>query len=90
MHNAAHEGHTAIAQVLLQAGADANALINWDDGTPLIRAASAGHIETVRALLAGGAEVNANDRYERTALMIAKEKGHTEVVELLKAAGAKE
>jgi ankyrin repeat protein len=40
-------------------------------------------------LLDAGADVNVKDKEGRTGLMRAQEEGHTEIVELLKKAGAK-
>ena len=45
---------------------------------------------TVKALLEAGAEVDARDKEGKTALMRATEKGHADIVQLLKQAGAKE
>lgn len=53
-------------------------------------AAWAGHTNTVKALLNAGAEVDAKDDKGKTTLMRATEKGHAEIVQLLKQAGAKE
>ncbi len=53
-------------------------------------AAGHGHINTVQALLDAGADVNAKQKYGGTALKYAIAQGHTEIVELLKQAGAKE
>jgi len=44
----------------------------------------------VLVLLDAGADVNEKTDNGRSALLIAEEEGHTEIVELLKAAGAKE
>ena len=56
----------------------------------LFEAASKGDTEKVQALLAKGADVNAKRDDGVTALMEAKKKGHKEIVQLLKKAGAKE
>ena len=56
----------------------------------LIAAAIDGDIEKVKALIAAGADVNAKDNDEYTALDYAKDGGHTEIIKILKAAGAKE
>jgi ankyrin repeat protein len=47
-----------------------------------------GHLEVVRALLGAKADVNAKMDNGQTALMMASQGGHQEVVELLKSAGA--
>jgi ankyrin repeat protein len=47
-------------------------------------------IEVVRALLAAKADVSARNNDGITALMIASNKGQSEMVKLLKQAGAKE
>ncbi len=53
-------------------------------------AAEKGHTATVQAWLEAGAELNANAKNRMTALMEAQDSGQTEVVEILKNAGAKE
>jgi ankyrin repeat protein len=53
-------------------------------------AALQGHNDTVQALLAQGADVNAKDNDGGTALILAKEEGHKEIVRILEEAGAKE
>jgi ankyrin repeat protein len=79
---------------LLSAGIDVNrrygndlTALMWaagysDDATPADGAA------TVRLLLAKGAQLDLADNRGRTALMIAAERGHAEVVTQLLAAGA--
>ncbi len=54
-------------------------------------AAKRGQTDIVQALLEAGADINAKDKYGKTtALMFAAANGHTDVVELLKKARAKE
>jgi uncharacterized protein len=55
----------------------------------LIRAAHRGQTEKVLALIKMGADVNAKANDNKTALMWAARNGHTEIVDLLKSAGAK-
>jgi ankyrin repeat protein len=56
----------------------------------LISAAENGHTATVKALLDHGANPNAQNNQQKTALLVAIEKGHAEVAELLKNKGATE
>jgi ankyrin repeat protein len=55
-----------------------------------MQAAFSGNPDTVHALLAAGADVNAKDRDGWTALMFAAVKGHTDIVRVLRQAGARE
>jgi ankyrin repeat protein len=52
-------------------------------------ASGGGHPEIVKMLLRAGADVNMKAVEGETALSVAKEEGHSEVVQLLKAAGAR-
>ncbi|XP_030756084.1 ankyrin repeat domain-containing protein 17 isoform X3 [Sitophilus oryzae] len=56
--------------------------------TPLMEAASAGHLDIVRLLIHHGADVNAQSTSGNTPLMYACAGGHTEVVEFLLENGA--
>ena len=47
-----------------------------------------GHTATVQALLEAGADVNATNNEGETALAVAQNNGHTEMVEILRNAGA--
>jgi ankyrin repeat protein len=71
-----------IAQSLIEAGADVNA-VQQDGVTPLMEAASAGQLELVRLLLEHGADPNAKDGKGRMAADHAREGGHTTVLRLL-------
>ncbi len=53
-------------------------------------AAHEGHIDTVKMLLEKGADPNAKSKDGDTALKAASLKGRTQIVELLKAHGAKQ
>ena len=55
----------------------------FDDELNRMRAAHVGHLETVKVLLKGGADVRLKDDMGKTALGYAKEKGHTEVMQVL-------
>ena len=72
-------------QQLLDRGARVNQAVRYK--TPLMHAASEGHLEIVKLLLAKGADVNAQTD-EGTALMMAVSWGHAEIVKLLLDAGA--
>jgi ankyrin repeat protein len=49
-------------------------------------AAANGHTETVKLLLDRGAAIDVRDNEGKTALVWAREKGHTEIVQLIEAA----
>ena len=67
LHFAALNGHTEVAKLLLEAGADKDAANNLGI-TALHSAAESGHIEVVKLLLAAGADKDKADSEERTAL----------------------
>jgi ankyrin repeat protein len=73
---------------LLGAGADVNAK-NADGVTALWIAAYGGHRDAVEALLAAGADPNVKAK-DFTVLKAAMGKGHGDIAEVLKKAGAKE
>jgi ankyrin repeat protein len=77
------------AELLIRAGADVNARMEkpWD-GTPLMRAASAGAIRTATVLLDAGAEINATQTYGESALWHAARSKHADIVTLLLTRGA--
>jgi ankyrin repeat protein len=79
---AAKSGHTAIVEMLLEAGADPN-LESYDGRTPLMDVAKPA---ICRMLLAAGADVNAADDRRRTVLMSVTDKASRR---LLTKAGAR-
>jgi cell wall assembly regulator SMI1/ankyrin repeat protein len=96
LHYAVEEGRTAIAQFLIEQGADVNGRAEPDSRwsgaeTPLMLAARRGRVEAARALIAAGADVNPSARSGATALVdAAGEKGTawTRIVQDLIWAGA--
>jgi ankyrin repeat protein len=61
---------------------------NMAGATALMQAAGLGLAENVKLLLDAGADVHAMDNYGNTALSRAAEAEHTDIVSILKAAGA--
>ncbi|MBI4831955.1 MAG: ankyrin repeat domain-containing protein [Candidatus Lindowbacteria bacterium] len=86
---AAFEGNADVVRTLLAHGADINAIHEGKE-TALMGAASKGHTEIVRLLIEQGADVNVVGAVTgMTALSYATDTRHTEIAQLLKAAGAK-
>ncbi|KAI6171416.1 Kallikrein-4 [Aphelenchoides bicaudatus] len=91
LHMAASNGQCDIVKLLLDKGADVNALANFDDDnstnppsvSALYWAASYGYIKCVWVLLEKGANTSHQDRYGYTALNIASKFGYYEVVKAL-------
>ncbi|MEO7725711.1 MAG: ankyrin repeat domain-containing protein, partial [Burkholderiales bacterium] len=69
---------------LLTRGAE----VNQPGWTPLMYAASGGHLNVARLLISNGAQVNATAENGNTPLMMAAREGHAAVVSLLLASGA--
>jgi uncharacterized protein len=67
LHFAARQGFTAVAQVLVQAGAAVNPR-EANDITPLLMAISNNNVAAANYLLSKGGDVNANDWYGRSPL----------------------
>ena len=82
------EGHTDAARLLVEAGADVNAKAHFER-TALMAAAASGATQIVELLIARGADVSARETQRGwTVLTGAERNGHSDVVRLLKAAGA--
>ena len=85
---AAYNGHTEIAAVLINAGADINAA-SENGHTPLISAARGGHIEIVKLLLGKNADPNKKLESGETALDLALKAQNTDIGDLLLKSGGK-
>jgi hypothetical protein len=83
LNEAAANGDLNLVKSLIAQGADVNNRENGSFRTPLHLAAENGHVDVVAELLAGGADVTALGS-DRTALQWAEQKGHAEIVELLR------
>lgn len=84
---ASADGHAAVVERLLQAGAPVNAADNGGV-TPLMLASHEGHLAVVHQLLDAGALANATNDGNDTALHIAAWRGKADVCAALIAAGA--
>ncbi len=89
LHHAATNGLTDMVALLIQAGADVNA-VNWDDETPLLAVTADGEArhDVIRQLLAAGANVDTADSSGVTPLMWAVTNKDPVAVVLLLEAGA--
>jgi len=85
LHDAAWDGNVEIASYLVNHGADVNSKTSLTGETPLHFAAGHGHREVVRLLLKHGADPSVKRalRDRKTPLDLARERGLTEIVELL-------
>ncbi|MBQ9681852.1 MAG: ankyrin repeat domain-containing protein [Neisseriaceae bacterium] len=85
--------HPECLLLLIDAGADINyvcrGITDYRQDTALLWAAEEGITESVKILLANGADIHAKNKRGRTALDLAMMGQHTEIVQLLQAAGAK-
>ena len=78
--------HTSTVQTLLDFGADVNIQAESCGCTPLLLAAGSGDLGITRALLTRGADPETICRPGRTALLVARERGYSDIVELIKPA----
>jgi ankyrin repeat protein len=90
LHEMAYKGDTRKAALLLDHGADANAIDEESQSTPLGLAARWGHRAMAALLLERGADPNAAGRSWATPLEWAKKKGHAELVADLRRVGARD
>jgi ankyrin repeat protein len=83
------EGKYDLAKLLVGSGADVNIPLTDGRGSALIKATEDGRADMVKLLIEKGADVNAKKGKKQTALAIATKNKYTEIVGLLRAAGAK-
>lgn len=81
-------GYYELAQVLLAMSAQVEDRGQKNDCTPLMEAASAGHVDIIRLLISHGADVNAQSSTGNTPLMYACAGGHVDAVKELLNHGA--
>ncbi len=89
MHYAAFGGHADVATLLIERGADLDAIAP-NGQTPLMLAAGAGKLALVRILVEADADMDLEDYEGRTALILAIKNEHAPVVEYLRSEGAYE
>lgn len=87
LHIAADYGHKDVAELLINNGAEVDAL-SACASTPLSSATICGHKDIVELLIAKGAAVNTKTTKGFIPLHFASSRGHKEIVELLIAKGA--
>jgi len=87
LYKAATYCHTPCVDILLDAGADANAA-NSDGATALLACAASGDYASLDLLIARGGDVHKADLAGRTPLGVAAQKGNLSCVSRLAAAGA--
>jgi len=90
LHFAAMKGCRLMAEFLIDDGSDVNAQ-DQTQGTPLHYAVYfSGDVEIVKLLIAKGADINAKNPRGQTAFEVARQKGQTELLDLLKLDGTQE
>lgn len=87
---ATYRSHEPVVRLLLDRGASVNAQEKRHGFTPLIQAVAKNDRQLVQLLLGRGADVSLKTADGRTALDRATANGATEIVALLKSAGAKD
>lgn len=89
IHFAVMNGHMAVTQALLAAGADISLRSkNRKDWSSLDWAARMGHVDIAKTIIKHGADVNAAGATGKTPLRIAVERSNTEMISLLLLNGA--
>ena len=87
LYLASKHGYYDPFRLLLNSGANVNAVTRHTEETPLMYTASAGSMELCQMLLRRGAEVNAVSNDKMTPLMLAADAGNVDVVQELLSKG---
>jgi ankyrin repeat protein len=82
LHAAAAVGHIRLIELLIDKGADLNAL-DRRGITPLIIACATGQISSAKALIKAGADISIKPALAPTALIVAIQTGNAQLVETL-------
>ncbi len=88
IHTAARKGDLVAVKGILEGDPAQIEALNASKSTPLIVAASVGHIQVIAFLLDKGADIQAVNKWGRTALHYAVDGEHMEVLKLLLERGA--
>ncbi|VDN97700.1 unnamed protein product [Rodentolepis nana] len=90
LHYAAENGHFKVCQELIKWGADPDHIVLTNDPkTPLMKAARSGHLDVVQLLVECGFPIDqTTSKNDATALSLACNGGHVQVVEYLLRMGA--
>lgn len=88
LHQAAYDGNTEIARLLIEHGANVNAADEYGI-SPLMSACDGGYVETARLLIERGADVNAVDENLETVIDNISYLSQPEIYDLLRESGAK-
>ncbi|PLX82515.1 MAG: hypothetical protein C0614_06135 [Desulfuromonas sp.] len=94
LYAAVNQGAVDVAEFLIEQGAEVKSQTPGSARSPLLMACYAGNVEMVKLLIEAGADVNArvsmghSGHAGMTALQIAAQRGHQQVVDLLRNAGA--
>ncbi len=83
-----YESSNDILELLVDGGADINAVHGYGNITALMGVARNGNIDGVKFLVEKGADINIKDEYGATALLYAADKGHADIVKYLISKGA--
>ncbi len=87
LYRASGDGRADIVALLIKSGADVNTKTN-SNNTALMSAVQNRRVNVVQLLIEKGADVNAKNDSGATATNLAR--GHAKIIEMLKAAGARE